>query len=163
MWFVSRCLRQRSRISFLRIARTYRDSHHDTDSCGIPVRPSWSVNTLLSSYPTPTISSATLLHLHELSALIPPPTGTQEHVILRQEVEDLVRLVEAVKLVDTKDVHFNGPRDEQSSVQQHNNQQFSKCQKRDSGRALLSHALRSLDGFYVVDADRKRFYSCWVR
>jgi Asp-tRNA(Asn)/Glu-tRNA(Gln) amidotransferase C subunit len=121
------------------------------------VRPTWSVNTLLSSYPTPTISSATLLRLHELSALIPPPAGTPEHDILKREMEDLVRLVEAVKLVDTKDVHLNGPRDEQNGDQQYNNQQLHECQEQDhSGRSLLSHASRTLDGFYVVDADRKR-------
>jgi len=67
-------------------------------SCGIPTQPSWSVNALLSSCPTPTISAATIKHLHQLSALIPPTEGTQEHEKLTREMEELVRLVEAVKL-----------------------------------------------------------------
>ena len=72
----------------------------ETDSHAIPTRPTWSVNELLSSYPKPQISPATLKHLHELSALIPPEEGTPEHAKLTAEMENLVKLVEAVKLVD---------------------------------------------------------------
>jgi hypothetical protein len=72
-------------------------------------------------------------------------------------MEDLVRLVEAVKLVDTKDVHLDGPRDKQNADQQYNDQQpLKSTQWDDSGRILLSHASRTSDGFYVVDTDRKR-------
>jgi len=76
----------------------------ETDEHGIPVRPTWSVNELLSSYPKPTISPATLKHLHTLSALIPPEEGSPEHAKLTEEMQDLVKLVEAVKLVNTDSV-----------------------------------------------------------
>ena len=159
-WFVRRFLRQRMNISSLRTVHTYCDSsivYHEADSCGIPAQPTWSVNTLLSSYPTPTISSATLSRLHELSALIPPGDGTQGHIILKQEIEDLVRLVEAVRLVDTKDVNLKSPRDNSNGNKQHCNQQRLESAERDeTGWNLLKHASRTLDGFYVVDADRKR-------
>lgn len=160
MQFVRRCLRPQPYVSLQKKPRTYHRSSiisHDTDSCGVPVRPTWSVNTFLSSYPTPTISSATLSHLHELSALIPPPAGTQEHVILKREMEDLIRLVEAVKSVDTRNVHLNGLRDKRNVDQQYGNQQLlESTDQHDSGRKLLNHASRTLDGFYVVDADRRR-------
>ena len=64
----------------------------------------WSVNELLSLYPRPAISPATLKHLHALSALIPPEEGSPERAKLTKETQDLVKLVEAVKLVDTKSV-----------------------------------------------------------
>ena len=72
----------------------------ETDTSGIPLKPTWSVHNLVSSYPKPTISSANFKRLHELSALHPPPEGTSEHEERKQELEDLVTLVEAVKLVD---------------------------------------------------------------
>ena len=76
----------------------------ETDEVGIPIRPTWSVNKLLSSYPKPTISPVTLKHLHALGALIPPEEGSPEHAKLTEEMEDLVKLVEAVKLVDTDSI-----------------------------------------------------------
>ncbi|PAV20512.1 hypothetical protein PNOK_0313900 [Pyrrhoderma noxium] len=45
------------------------------------------------------------LKLHDLSALIPPEEGTEAHEELKNELEEMMRLVEAVKLVDT-----NAPR-----------------------------------------------------
>jgi Asp-tRNA(Asn)/Glu-tRNA(Gln) amidotransferase C subunit len=156
MWFVRRCFRRPSRITPHRAAHKQSGSSfafHDTDSYGIPVRPTWSVDTLLSSYPTPTISSATLSRLHELSALIPPADGSQEHTSLKGDVEDLVRLVEAVKLVDTKDVHITGACERHLDDIQH----FPEStEEHSSGRTILDCASRTLDGFYVVDAHRKR-------
>ncbi|KAI0047300.1 hypothetical protein FA95DRAFT_1582714 [Auriscalpium vulgare] len=66
----------------------------------IPLKPTWSVDKLLSSYPRPTIPSPTLERLHRLSSLRPPETGTKEHQLLSGELEDLVKLVEAVKIAD---------------------------------------------------------------
>lgn len=74
------------------------DSH--VDSFGIPTSPTWSVNELLSSYPTPTLTPQTIHRLHELSALSPPPEGSPELQTLTTELTELVRLVEAVKLVE---------------------------------------------------------------
>lgn len=132
----------------------------DTDECGIPVKPTWSVNELLSSYPTPSISSATLRRLHELSALVPPEEGTPEHEKMRRELEHLVRLVEAVKLVKV-DRHADDtipdgriwaqgkgiPLKEDAS-------RVRDDEKR--GRDLLKLASRTLDGMYVVETDRQR-------
>lgn len=78
------------------------------DEDRIPVRPTWSINELLSSYPKPTISTATLKHLHILSALIPPEEGSLDHTKLIEEMQDLVKLVEAVKLVTDGVDHGNG-------------------------------------------------------
>jgi hypothetical protein len=61
----------------------------EPDENGIPIRPTWSVNELLSSYPKPTISPATLKHLYALGALIPPEEGSPEHTKLTEEIEDL--------------------------------------------------------------------------
>ncbi|GBE79357.1 hypothetical protein BKA93DRAFT_91797 [Sparassis latifolia] len=85
-------------------SRTSRKTLTETDSCGIPLQPTWSVNELLSSYPQPVITPSTLQRLHALSALIPPAEGTPEHETLTREMEEMVRLVEAVRLVDTSEV-----------------------------------------------------------
>ncbi|THH12916.1 hypothetical protein EW146_g7254 [Bondarzewia mesenterica] len=76
----------------------------EVDDCAIPIRPTWSVDELISSYPKPTISSSTLARLHRLSALIAPEEGSKEHDALTAELEDLVRLVEAVRMVDLSGV-----------------------------------------------------------
>ncbi|KAH9999361.1 hypothetical protein BJV77DRAFT_1064268 [Russula vinacea] len=73
----------------------------ETDDCAIPLKPTWSVDELLSSYPRPTISSSALRRLHVLSALIPPEEGTSAHSRLTRELEDLVKLVESVRLFNT--------------------------------------------------------------
>ncbi len=79
------------------------EAETDTDDV-IPRKPTWSVHELISSYPRPHISDATLKKLHQLSALVPPTEGTPEHERIRRELEEMVRLVEAVKLVDTSSV-----------------------------------------------------------
>lgn len=126
-----------------------------TDPYGIPLEPTWSVNKLLSSYPTPSLSSETLIRLHELSALIPPAEGTPEHATLKQEMEDLIRLVEAVKLVDTGNVNtknfsFEGT-DRQESAQH-----IESAGQEVHGTKLLDFASRTSEGFYVVETDRQR-------
>jgi len=160
MWFVRRCFRGPPRFTPHRAVHKQSSSSfafNDTDSCGIPVRPTWSVLTLLSSYPKPTVSSATLSRLHELSALIPPADGTQEHTSLKRDVEDLVRLVEAVKLVDTKDVYITGACEGQSAHHLDDVRPLPEIVGQGtSGGTLLDCASRTLDGFYVVDGDRKR-------
>lgn len=126
----------------------------ETDTCGIPLRPTWSVYELLSSYPKPTISSATLEHIHELSALIPPKEGTPEHEKLLQELGDLIKLVEAVKLVNTDGVQCTDrvyKEDWDRALAE-----TETTVQGGTGRSLLTHASRSVDGLYVVDADRKR-------
>jgi len=135
-------------------------SKAETDSLGIPTHPTWSVDKLLSSYAKPVIAPSTLKHLHDLSALIPPDEGTEEHVRLTSEMENLVKLVEAVKFIEVNtdpheipdgriwaegvgiDLSENAVGDEKDDI---------------SGRELLRYAQRtSPDGLYVVDSDKSR-------
>ncbi|KAJ6599364.1 hypothetical protein DFH09DRAFT_1130860 [Mycena vulgaris] len=122
----------------------------ETDSCAIPLRPTWSVHELLSSYPTPSLDPHTFRRLHELSALIPPEEGTPEYAQLKTGLEELIRLVEAVKLVNTEDVTAFGSEDAAGQVVDNNPSQ----EVPHDGRSLLQHAARTHDGFYIVDADK---------
>ena len=132
----------------------------ETDEDGIPVRPTWSVNELLSSYPKPAISPATLKHLHALSALIPPEEGTPEHAKLTEEMQDLVKLVEAVKLVNTDSVDDgNGVPDGRIWAQaiDLNAKPIPVDENEAQGRDLLKHAKNvSPEGLYLIDSDRPK-------
>ncbi|KAF9468889.1 hypothetical protein BDZ94DRAFT_1132367, partial [Collybia nuda] len=124
----------------------------DADVDGIPFQPTWSVNELLSSYQKPVLSFATLKRLHELSALIPPTEETPKHQTLRREMEDLITLVEAVKLVDTDSVQI---RRRHKAEEKKQYQSIAGIQEwESSGESLLQHAARTSDNFYVVDADK---------
>ncbi|KAF8076088.1 hypothetical protein FPV67DRAFT_396838 [Lyophyllum atratum] len=152
----ARCLRRPQHFSLVDAAcirRNLSDVKHDTDECGIPLKPTWSVHELLSSYPKPTLLSSTLTRLHELSALKPPAEGTPEHAKLKREMEELIRLVEAVKLVDTEGVHPTGHCGKSGGTP---DQHLLSANREASGRNLLQHASRTSAGFYVVDAERKR-------
>ncbi|KAJ7067986.1 hypothetical protein C8F01DRAFT_1116452, partial [Mycena amicta] len=118
-----------------------------TDASGVPNRPTWSLNQLLASYPRPTLAPHALKRLHDLSALVPPQENSLEYARLRAELEELIRVVEAVKLVDTTGVSpyrlenpSSEPRESQTSAH--------------DGRALLKHAARTKDGFYTVNTDK---------
>jgi hypothetical protein len=134
----------------------------ETDEHGIPVRPTWSVNELLSSYPKPTISPATLKHLHTLSALIPPEEGSPEHAKLTEEMQDLVKLVEAVKLVNTDSVDDgNGVPDGRIWAEGTGIDLDAEPTPTDEngaqGRSLLKHAKNvSPEGLYLIDSDRSK-------
>ncbi|KAF8974668.1 hypothetical protein BDZ97DRAFT_1911830 [Flammula alnicola] len=125
---------------------------HETDFCGIPVRPTWSVNQLLSSYPSPKLSPTTINRLYELSALIPPKEGTPQYKAVAKDLEEMVRLVEAVRLVDTSGISVTG-RGEKEDADREN---FSLEDSEETGHALLKHASRTQDQFYVVDSERRR-------
>lgn len=138
-------------------SRTFKNtsSIDPVPSYGLPLKPSWSVNELLSSYPTPELSASTFKRLHELSALTPPEEGTPEFRQLKRELEELVKLVEAVKLVDTEGVQPTELRpifEDGAEVES----QEAFVEGSESGRTLLKHASRTSDDFYVVEADRKR-------
>jgi hypothetical protein len=131
----------------------------ETDDCAIPLKPSWSVDDLLSSYPRPTISPSALHRLHVLSALIPPEEGTPDHVKLSRELEDLVKLVESVRL-------FGGPgapNPVDPAADARVWAEGSDLKKTPPGdrdqealdRAeLLSRAGHTEDGLYVIHSDR---------
>ncbi|KAI0356508.1 hypothetical protein OH77DRAFT_1423439 [Trametes cingulata] len=162
-------LRQCVHLTLLRSHRALharlRSTLADVDATGIPLKPTWSVNELLSSYPRPTITPATLKRLHELSALIPPEEGSPEHARLTQEMEELVKLVEAVKLVDVSAVAEDGERAvpdgriwaEGEGIRLDTEAFADEEEPQDaSGRALLKHASKTMDGLYVVEADKPR-------
>lgn len=134
----------------------------NTDEHGIPVRPTWSVNELLSSYPRPTISPATLKHLHTLSALTPPEEGSPEHVKLTEEMQDLVKLIEAVKLVNTDSVGDgdtipDGRIWAEGTGIDLDAELVPADENEVQGRGLLKHAENvSPEGLYLIDSDRSR-------
>lgn len=70
-------------------------------------------------------------------------------------MEELVRLVEAVKLVDTSGVELRGwkNRDDLNQVDLTVGQSAAVEETEGS---LMQHAARSVDGMYVVDADKPR-------
>jgi len=106
----------------------------------------------------------TLKRLHELSALIPPAEGTPEHVKLTREMEGLVRLVEAVKLVDTSEVQREDDGNvpdgriwaEGLGMELIENVTSAEDSETSSGRKLLSHSSRIRNGLYIVDVDKAR-------
>jgi hypothetical protein len=132
-----------------------------TDDCAIPLKPVWSVDDLLSSYPRPTISSSALRRLHVLSALIPPEEGTPEHIKLSRELEDLVKLVESVRLFNAPDAsnlvdtavdarvwaQGTGIDLEKPPPGGHGQEALDPTE-------LLSWASRTADGLYVIHSDR---------
>ncbi|KAJ7781541.1 hypothetical protein B0H16DRAFT_1498746 [Mycena metata] len=122
----------------------------ETDSCGIPRRPTWSVNELLSSYPVPSLAPHTLKHLHDLSALVPPEENTPEYKKLKTGLEELIRLVEAVKIVDTEGVPAFGREDAGRPAEA----DAADVTAHEGGRSLLNHSARIHNGFYIVDADK---------
>ncbi|KAJ4472169.1 hypothetical protein J3R30DRAFT_1044184 [Lentinula aciculospora] len=134
------------------------DPKNEVDSFGLPTKPLWSVNALLSSYPEPELSASTFKLLHELSALTPPEEGTPQYVGLKRELEELIRLVEAVRLVNTQGIQpvelrplLRDGAEEDGDL--HNDEETEDLEM---GRALLKYASRTSDDFYVVEADKKR-------
>ncbi|KAH8830625.1 hypothetical protein DL96DRAFT_1707434 [Flagelloscypha sp. PMI_526] len=111
----------------------------------MPLQRTWSVHKLLESYPSPVLSSDTINKLHRLSALKPPEEHTPEFTRLKVELEQLVKLVEAVKLVDTSGVEI-APRPPIQEDQIDNDEDIPL------GRKLLelSESARKEEGFYAV-------------
>ncbi|PPQ92357.1 hypothetical protein CVT25_008708 [Psilocybe cyanescens] len=156
---LQRCLRQPTRSIVLQTKsyarRNSSQSHkHDTDSCGIPLQPTWSLNHLLSSYPLPGLSSATVNRLYELSALIPPREGTKQYETVKADLEEMVKLVEAVRLVNTSSVSITGRGEKEDADRQ--TSAVEQSQSGEVGQELLKHASQTTGRFYVVDAERKR-------
>ncbi|KAH9077384.1 hypothetical protein EDB83DRAFT_2349789, partial [Lactarius deliciosus] len=120
----------------------------ETDDCAIPLKPTWSVDDLLSSYPRPTISSPALDRLH----------CTPEHAKLIRELEDLVKLVESVRL-------FNVPTPthviadarvwaENTGIDLQNVPSRTHDREALDSAELLSQASRTENGLYVMHSDR---------
>ena len=133
----------------------------ETDDCAIPLKPTWSVDDLLSSYPRPTISSPALDRLHVLSALIPPEEGTPEHANLIRELEDLVKLVESVRLFNvpsnptpTQDVADARVWAENTGIDLQKVPSGAHDREALDPAELLSRASRTENGLYVMHSDR---------
>jgi len=100
--------------------------------------------------------------LHALSALIPPKEGSFEYETLMGDLEDLIKLVEAVKLVRVED---GGVNLDDGRVWTQNTgiplaEQLQDTRDIDgggaNGRELLRHTARTSDVLYVVDGERVR-------
>ncbi|KAG1756018.1 hypothetical protein EDB19DRAFT_446893 [Suillus lakei] len=130
----------------------------ETDMYGIPLKPTWSVQELLSSYPAPSISPATFKRLHELSALLPPEEGTPDYIKLKHDLEELIKLVEATKLIKVEEAGNIGIPDGRV-IAEGSGIPLDRILREDGdvrGQELLSYASRSVDGMYVVETDRSR-------
>jgi Asp-tRNA(Asn)/Glu-tRNA(Gln) amidotransferase C subunit len=99
-----------------------------------------------------------LKRLHELSALEPPAEGTLEHAKLTRELENLVRLVEAVKSIevesDGKDIPDGRIWVEGVGMDIFRGKVESKQEP--TGTTLLKHAAHTLNGSYVVESSRNQ-------
>ncbi|KAJ3539720.1 hypothetical protein NMY22_g4611 [Coprinellus aureogranulatus] len=143
------------RTLLYRSAHTSRPRMVETDPLGMPVKPTWSVHELLSSYPSPKLPPETLKKLHVLSALAPPAEGTPEHAQITKELEEMIRLVEAVRLVDTEGVVVAG-RGEVEDMDRKHYGNPEDVRKDGYGQELLRHAAKTVNEYYVVEADRTR-------
>ncbi|KAF8901642.1 hypothetical protein CPB84DRAFT_1777097 [Gymnopilus junonius] len=121
------------------------------DSSGVPLKPTWSVNQLLSSYTSPKLSSTTINRLYDLSALTPPQEQAQ-YQALKRELGELIKLVEAVRLVDTAGTEVAG----RGELGDADRRSLEVIDTKEYGQQLLRNAARTKDQFYVVDSERRR-------
>lgn len=85
---------------------------------------------------------------------------------MRNELEEMVRLVEAVKLVDTSSTQHFGQGaipdgriwEEGKGIELSSNTRAVEFEdvEVEHGRELLKHAAFTKDGFYVVEANRRK-------
>ncbi|KIJ26969.1 hypothetical protein M422DRAFT_37979, partial [Sphaerobolus stellatus SS14] len=124
------------------------------------------------SYPSPTLSNETLLKLHSLAALVPPEEGTPEFATLKEEVEDLVRVVEAVRVapdsesaVDVREQKEGvpsptdariWPKDVGVRFQDEKDLKEFEESGPPKGRELLKLSERTKGEFYVVDSSKMK-------
>ncbi|EJD54071.1 hypothetical protein AURDEDRAFT_110706 [Auricularia subglabra TFB-10046 SS5] len=131
----------------------------ETDELGLPKQPTWSVQELLSSYPTAPPTTEKLKHLHKLAALVPPEEGSEEWKRLSEDMSELIRLVEAVKLIDTTGVEPENllePITLSAVFGTDPNADAALYADEPNGTELLKHAEHQGDGFYVVDTPSSR-------
>lgn len=146
---------KRPNLARQNIVKNWQSSHsikHQVDSCGIPVQPTWSVHQLLESYACPKLSSTTIDRLYELSALAPPKKDNLQYEKMKEDLEDMVKLVEAVKQVNTNGVSLVGRGEKEDGDRTQQNSQFEG----EHGQTLLKYAARTENKFYAVDAEKKR-------
>ncbi|KAG8931715.1 hypothetical protein FRC02_002321 [Tulasnella sp. 418] len=133
-----------------------------TDELGLPIKPTWSVQSLLSSYPPPTLDGAILTKLHGLAALSPPPHESPEFEKLRGDLVELIRLVEAVKTAE-----LGEPKSSDEGIPDGRIWQKDRCMTFEEdvvvagtlgiepgGQELMEHAKQQTNGFYTVPSSR---------
>jgi hypothetical protein len=157
---IPRALVRTARRPFFVSAR-HNSTKTAVDSLGVPLRATWSVEKLLSTYPAPVLSHDTLARLHRLSALQPPEQSSSKAETLRLELEELLRLVEAVKLVNTSTL--GGP--EHADIPDSRvwpegrgialDEPGPKHLDEVHGKDLLKHARKHVDEQYVVETAPK--------
>jgi len=89
-----------SRYLHAALQNTKETKQVEVDEVGIPLKPTWSVRSLLASYPSPSVNDDTLDRLHRLAALQAPEKDSKEREALKEEMEGLVRLVGAVRIAE---------------------------------------------------------------
>jgi len=94
----------------------------------------------------------TIDRLYELSALAPPKKHTLQYGKLKKELEDMIKLVEAVKQVNTHEVSLAGRGEKADGDRIQQKSQFEG----EHGQTLLKYAARTENGLYAVDVERKR-------
>jgi Asp-tRNA(Asn)/Glu-tRNA(Gln) amidotransferase C subunit len=112
--------------------------------------PTWSVHELLSTYPAPKLEPELLTRLHKMSALKAPAEDSDAFNTLKGEMEELIRLVEAVKLVDTTGVPSDGriwPIGRGIDL----DSARAKNEVSTGEQDILRHATKTFNGYYVVD------------
>lgn len=137
------------------------------DEDGIPLEAPYSINTFLSNLPAPSISDEQFVHLHKLSALIPPSPGTKEFAMKKHALEDMVRLVEGVRPNETDQkvqkldhipdgriwpeddgIHLDWEKIMHPTKSAKNSP--SERKQEDNGKDLLQLATKQVAGYYVV-------------
>lgn len=128
----------------------HKSSVDETASFEAMTTPTWSVHELLSTYPAPKLAPELLTRLHKLSALMPPSEDSDAFRTLQREMEELVRLVEAVKLVDTSGIGSDGriwPHGRGIDLSEAQINGGEVAEEKD----ILKHATKTANGLYIVD------------
>lgn len=71
------------------------------DGDGIPLAATYSFTAFLSSLPSPQLTDEQYIHLHKLAALVPPSKGTSDFKSSKLKFQDMIRLVEGVRQVES--------------------------------------------------------------
>lgn len=93
----------------------------------------------------------TVNRLYELSSLVPPEEGTSNYNASKQNLEEMIKLVEAVRLVDTSELMVGRSEQEDTDLVAPQTTLSGEI-----GQELLKHASRISDRFYVVDSERRQ-------
>ncbi|KAH7343576.1 hypothetical protein B0J17DRAFT_182550 [Rhizoctonia solani] len=126
------------------------------DDLSVPLKATWSVGQLLSTYPAPELSDGTFTRLHRLAAINPLDSASPDKERLKLELKELLRLVEAVKLVDPSSLDGTKQLGLDSRIWAEGRGMDLDAPMADHlgeahGEALLRHAKKHIDGQYVVE------------